>query len=95
MAVRFTAATTSTATSTTTATTTSTTTTTHLHHPFHRHHLQALDDVEGQFVGGMQQVAAPLLGGVPASDVATLCAAAVRAHRRKLDLEYDIPHHAT
>ena len=43
----------------------------------------------------MQQVAAPLLGGVPASDVATLCAAAVRAHRRKLDLEYDIPKLAT
>ena len=68
----------------------------HLHHSFHhRHHLQALDDVEGQFVGGMQQVAVPLLGGVPASDVATLCAAAVRAHRRKLDLEYDIPKLAT
>ena len=56
----------------------------------HKCLMAALDDVEQQFIGGMEQVVKP--GLVPPLDKVAreLCQAAVHAHRLKMEVDYDL-----
>jgi len=56
----------------------------------HRVLMAALDDVESQFVNGMEQVVTRYLPQLAAADAASLCKAAVHAHRLKMNEGYPL-----
>jgi len=55
----------------------------------HKCLMAALDDVEQQFIGGMEQVLRTALAAPLDTAARQLCVAAVHAHRLKMEAEYD------